>query len=401
MFFHISKTAQDNFSTFYKIGNLVVSTDPGWKRYETQDFSCVFKGYADDVHLEKSIADIIMDKQLRYTGNFCVIVHEKNTGRTSIRSDLYRGFPIYVTDGKCVTNLCPAGRTFWTDSIISMTDNLDIDETKIDVIGAIDTSPIDKKQAVLDIASILKNKTQKWLQHNILPIKVFLSGGVDSLLVYSVLQGLTDQYEFVKCSHVEYDRFWLKNSHTLTENYWGYKQIHHWIDPCVLTSGAPGDEFMMRSPTTVDQLLKYHDMDIRHLLEQGRWKNSLHSDYFALPKHQKLFRDQAVDRSVSVAKFHWSLCNIIVNDWQHWHIGNTLTWTPLRDLAIFKILLRLPIGDLLPQIFDSALSCQLIEKNRPGLTSVISDKKNIGNYMSHLSDFYLQHASQPGAMVCD
>lgn len=377
----------------------MVSTDSGWQWHETQDFCCVFKGYADDVHLEHSLLDIIMDEQSKYTGNFCVIAHEKNTGRTSIKSDLYRGFPIYVTDGKSVTNLDPAERTIWTDSVISMTDALDIEETKIDVIGEINTDPIDKTQAVLAIESILENKTKKWLAHNTLPIKVFLSGGVDSLLVYSYLQRFHKHYELIACCHVDYDRFWLKNSHTLTANHWAYKQIHHWITPCVLASGAPGDEFMMRSPTTIDRLLKYHDMDVVHLLGQDRWKNSLHSDYFRLPKHQKLFCDQSVDRSASVRDFHWSLCNIIVNDWQHWHIGNTLTWTPLRDLAIFKILLRLPMSDLLPQIFDSALSRHLIEQNRPGLSSVISEKKNIGNYMSNLSDFYLQHAGQPGAMI--
>ena len=84
------------------------------------------------------------------------------------------------------------------------------------------------------------------------------------------------------------------------------------------------------------------------------------------------------------------MCNIIVNDWQHWHIGNTLTWTPLRDLRIFKILLRLPINDAIDQIMNSRFSLLLIENNQPGLSKLVSDQKNTGNSMKNLADFYFK-----------
>jgi hypothetical protein len=48
--------------------------------------------------------------------------------------------------------------------------------------------------------------------------------------------------------------FYLANSSDI-KKYWGYRQIHHWQMPCVLASGAPGDEFMLRSPTTANQYL--------------------------------------------------------------------------------------------------------------------------------------------------
>ena len=91
-------------------------------------------------------------------------------------------------------------------------------------------------------------------------------------------------------------------------------------------------------------------------------------------------------------QLHRFLCNIVVNDWQHWHLGNTQTWTPLRDLEIFKLFLRLPALEAVPQIMNSHISLELIRRNRPELTQLISDQKNTGNIMRNLSNFLLQSA---------
>jgi len=387
MFFCLSRTPQNNFPVHHALGNITISTDAGWHVHDIGDLRCVFKGYMDDADLETSLPGIIDQDVPQHTGNFCVFVHHKATGTTAIKTDRYRSFPIYVTEGKLVTNLEPSGKLVWSDSVISVSHDLDIQEKQFDVIGPIDTSPIDKQQAVSTIASILKAKTEKWLTHNRLPIKVFLSGGVDTLLVYSFLQSCTNQYELVKCTHLDYDKFWLKNSGTLTKHYWAYRQIHHWNTACILTSGTPGDEFMMRSPTTIDLFLKYHGMTVTDLLAQDSWRQKMQSDYFSQPKHKALFTTTSNSHQ-TLDQFYWSLCNIVVNDWQHWHLGQTLTWTPLRDLEIFKIMLRVPVSELLPQIFDSELSRCLIHHNRPELTGLLSDKKNTDNYMSNLSDFY-------------
>ena len=86
-------------------------------------------------------------------------------------------------------------------------------------------------------------------------------------------------------------------------------------------------------------------------------------------------------------ELQWSLCNNAVNDWQHWHIGNTLTWTPLRDLDIYKMFLRLEPKDAVGQVMDSFISMGLIERNCPGLSNTISDQKNTGNYLKNLADY--------------
>lgn len=378
MFFNISNSHLTNYPCHWKLGDFFVSTDNGWTYTTLGTTEILYKGYADTDSMDQLLSQIVNDLEPRLTGNFCVLSAENNT--LKIKSDRYRSFPIYIKEG--ANNLIPTGQTAWTDSVITIHEDFSITEDKFDVIGSINTEPLSTTDALDMISAILDQKTKSFVKHNQLPIRAFLSGGIDSLLVYSFLQKHTDNFELVRCSHVDWDYFWMKNSGDI-KKYWAYSQIHHWIDPCVLSSGAPGDEFMLRSPTTSDLFLKHHGIQIIDLLSRPEWKDCLHNEYFSLDKHKKIFTTQkAQDQNLD--QLHRSLCNIIVNDWQHWHIGHTLTWTPLRDLEIFKILMRLPTDDLLKQVMNSEFSVQLIERNCPGLSLALSDSKNNGNVLSNL-----------------
>jgi len=195
----------------------------------------------------------------------------------------------------------------------------------------------------------------------------------------------------IKYAHVDYTDFWLMNSGDIVDN-WGYKQIHHWINPCILTSGAPGDEFMLRSPVTANIFLQNNGTD---LLKMNQDVTSLHYSYFSLPKHKKVVENLAsdfeVNKNLNKKELIWKLCNIIINDWQHWHIENTLTWTPLRDLEIFKIILQMPYEVQIKQIFDSYISKRLISDINPQFVNLISHQKNTASMMSNLINFYRQH----------
>lgn len=381
MFFSITKTPQDNFAHTYRAGNFCINTDEGWEEYALNSYFVVYKGYVEGNTILGALDEIIAQTEPTLMGNFCAIVYNTETQTVSIKTDRYRSFPLYVgTD--IITNLEQQSKTIWADGLLEIDSHFNTTETKFNIVGSFDTTPVTVSQAIDTITAILDEKTKNFLEYNTLPIKVFLSGGVDSLLVYSFLQKFSDKFEFVNYSHVYYDRFWLKNSSSIKKN-WAYSQIHHWADPCVLTSGAPGDEFMLRSPVTADLFLKYNGHSISDLLVQK--PECLHYDYYSQEKHLKIFREQQAPTCDNISEH---ICNILVNDWQHWHLGNTLTWTPLRDLEIPKILLRVPAEDLVPQIMDSTLSKQIIENNKPGLSKLISDKKNTGNSMSNLADFY-------------
>jgi len=67
---------------------------------------------------------------------------------------------------------------------------------------------------------------------------------------------------------------------------------------------------------------------------------------------------------------------MLINDHQHWHLGHTITWTPLMNIEIVKILLQCTLEDLLPQFLDAEISKILIARYDTSLLQAISQYKN-------------------------
>ena len=384
MFFSLANESNRDFPNHYGLGKLVLNTDNGWQETIIDQCKFVYKGYIETMPWTPDALVGMRDHQ--HQGNFLVFCFDHATGLTSLYTNQWRGFLIWSDPRGYISNLYRGSQVFWNDSTISVDQDLVIHEYKTDIIGDTDLVLRDRTSIEQAIDAILHRRIDNFLKSNVLPIKVFCSGGVDSTLVWSYIKTHTDCFEMVFENRVQWDYFWCRNGRHIQKNFWAYKQIHHWLDPCVLTSGAPGDEFMLRSPTTSNLWCMYHDIDIFDLLSQAP---SLHHDYFI--KHQKIFQQQQQDRSLDPVMrlnpkdFVWYLCNILVNDCQHWHLGNTLTFTPLRDLEIFKLLLSLPVDDIKSQILNSDVSLSLVAKNDPGLLSLLSDVKNVGESLSNMA----------------
>lgn len=388
MFFSVAHTSKNNFTENYRFGSFVINVDAGWKYQRVGNNEILYKGYANSVDISQHLDTIISVHKPTYIGNFCVFNYDPQTDVITMHTDIYRSFPIYVSKDQ-ITNLTRDSNTIWSDKLVSINNDLSVIQQQFDVIGNITIDRLSADEVVASVTEILDQRTKEFLLYNQLPIKSYLSGGVDSLLVYSFLKKHNANVELVHCEHVDYDWFWTQNSWEIKQN-WGYTQIHHWHQSCVLASGAPGDEFMLRSPDTANQYLLFHGTNIPAQLNLN--PDSLHAQYFQRPKHVSLINSHVVTET-NPYNMYRSLCNNVVNDWQHWHIGNTLTWTPLRDLEIFKLFLRLNLTDAIGQIMDSSISISIIENNCPGLSGVISNHKNSGNHLSNLGRYFIQHRS--------
>ena len=387
MFFSINSTPLGNFPNHIQLGKLYLNTDNGWTTVDVNNGVAVYKGYVNDVAIGSAVDDIIQNPEPYLDGNFCLIYFDYSTKLISIKHNLYRSFPLYY--GQSVTNLVAQDNTVWGNGVITVDQDLSVTYTKFDPVGSIDLSLLSESDVVDRIYKRLSNRVQQFLSHNTLPLKVFLSGGVDSMLVFSFIKQFTNNYQLQTAEHCDFDEFWCNNRNYIEENYWSYTQIHHWRQPCVLSSGAPGDEFLLRSPTTANLFLMGQGTNIPALLS----KPSLHQKYFLKEKHLKLFNQQLLDeKNQQLIRYQKTLyahlCNANLNDWQHWHLGNTLTYTPLRDLEIFKLLLRLPYDSAVGQILDSRISIELIKRNDPDLVQYLSTDKNT-NSLSNMWN-YLQ-----------
>lgn len=384
MFFQIGTSYLDNFSHHYNHNNLVINLDAGWNEIKDHHGNQIFyKGYIDEHLFEKVIFEIADQEEPLYFGNFCLIkCFDKGI---TIKTDRLRSFPIWYDPIKGLTNLTPFGHICWSDSFVMITNSLELVESKFSLIGNFNSSNLDLDNVIGQVDNILDKKIQKFAETNQLPIKVFLSGGIDTMLLYSYFVKLKIPHELIGYNHIDFDYFYLKNHDTLSK-FWGYKQIHHWKEPCVLVTGAPGDEFTVRSPTTANMMLRAHDLNMVDLLDQ--YKNSLHYTYFNDPKYLKLWQEQRAISYQTIKQAIDDCLNLNINDWQHWHLGNTLSYTPLRDIRLFVLIARLNKEQLIEQIMNSVVQKKIIEQNAPQLLDFLSTQKNSNNNMENLTKLF-------------
>ena len=381
MFFQIGNKKLDNFPIHYQHNNLWINVDAGWKESKDQHGNLLlYKGYLDTYSIEEKIQEISKQEEPIYYGNFCLI--KCFDSGLSIKTDRLRSFPIWYDKKQGITNLVSSDYTIWADSYIGLSNNLELIESKFNCLGASNNNILLFNQVVEKVDQLLTNKLSKFFEHNQLPVNVFLSGGIDTMLLYSYIKKLNIQHNLIACSHIDFDYFYLKNHDTLSQ-FWGYRQIHHWKEECVLVTGAPGDEFTVRSPTTANMMLRYHGTSIDKLLPD--YKSCLHYTYFNNPKYNEIWEEQKDLKFDNLETAISNCLNLNVNDWQHWHLGNTLTYTPLRDIELFDTIARLPLDELIEQIMNSTVQRILIEKNDPTLLNCLSVQKNSFNNMENLT----------------
>jgi hypothetical protein len=377
MFFSITKDILDNFPCHIDFGFEYLNLDEGWHYTKIGNVQIAYKGYLDDGRLEDHLGEIVEQDIPKFMGNFCVIVKQNKT--ISIKTDIYRSFPIYY-DNNQITNLTKLENSIAIDKLISIKD-YQLDIRKIQLIDSLESETIDFDTAVNRIDGILNAKVEKFLKSNTLPLKVFLTGGLDTLLIYSYIKKYTSNFELLNYMHFELDEFWLKNSDIITEN-WAYKQLHHWREPTVLACGTPGDEFMLRNPDTGNAMLSHYNTSVPELLANPAYANCFHYTYFK----SKTFKTAAFKNKQLL------LLNLMLstyNDFQHWHLGNTLTWTPLRDPDIFKTVLSLDRESTIQQVMDGAITKTLIKRNDAQLINAQGKQKNRLNPMRNLVGFIL------------
>lgn len=381
MFFSISQNTITNFPIVRQFGSVYVGLDEGWHFavYNCKDI--VYKGYTDQGPLHLQLENIVNEKEPSHNGNFCVLVFDENI---RIYSSKYRSFPLFYNDNE-ITNLCILEKSIGANVSCNFDYNLKPTFESYNLTGQINEQTLSIEQVIEKVDHILSEKIQKFIKHNPLPLKIFLTGGLDTMLLYSYIKKYTENFELLNYYHFEFDNFWLLNGQEVQKN-WAYKQLHHWSTPCVLVVGTPGDEFMLRSPNLSNVFLRHYDTEIRDLLKASCFQNCIHYEYFNKQSNIEIFKKQEIDNRIFKNKQMLTqyLCHILYNDFQHWHLGHTLTYTPLRDLEIFKLFLQLDLESAKQQIMNGYITKELIRRNDSSLLECIAEQKNSKNSMSKL-----------------
>lgn len=359
MFFNISTAIDSRFPNNYQFDNLWINCDDGWK-IQGKTF---YKGYCDnDCYL------IVTDSAIQI----------KNTG--------LRSFPLWYQDG-AVNNIEPLANQAWVDNLVEIDQQGTVCTSKVQVDYSVPNRTITTADAKRQIKLILDQKLKSVPAR----LKLFCSGGLDTLLLYGMLSQ-QHSFDLVTDEHYESNNF-TDNNKQLLNNFWAYKQIHHWNDPTWLATGSHGDEYFLRGPATIAMLTAWHGINFGELLADN--PNCYHYYYFN--KYSDLWHNTWADRQKlkeeypTIELLHCQIMNILINDHQHWHLGNTLTWTPFKDIEIARILLQCDINDLLPQFIDGRLSKDLIIDYNDNIIDYLSQYKNY-NKNENLSKLFEYHA---------
>lgn len=354
MFFSISKTPDHRFPFSDTFGDWIFNHDDGWT-FHDNSWS---KGY----HYERISH-----------GNFCQLEYKDNI--IHLTHDRERSFPLWWnSQAKILTNCVGTGEKIWADRKVRLTKN-DIDIETTDIIGKIDQPTIPYQTVYQQISNSLDEKFGL-LKKETIPKKIFLSGGVDTLALFSYAKKHNIDCEILDYEYFIYDNFCNQFIDEIRNWHWAYKQMHHWKDNCLLITGSCGDEFMFRGPTTIAIWLAWHNINFITLLEKSQ---GYHVHYFKLLKNQKIFQYHYENRKALQSEYPEKekliahLIDMNLNDHQHWHLGNTLTWTPFKDIEIFKSLLQVEIEELIPQFIDAKMSKELIS---PLYRGMLSEQKN-------------------------
>jgi hypothetical protein len=366
MFFALSTRPEMNFPVqTWLTPTLCLGHDHGWRMVELDEgVRVMIKGYANDRTITAAARHCAANTGApRLRGNFCAMVIRDT--RVTITHDADRSFPLWAgTD--TITNLEPTGEQVWADCELTVDNKFHVSRQWH---KPWDRSASMSDEAIVDgVHEILMETFDSFLSHNRLPLKLFVTGGMDTTMAWAYLDHFTKDYEMVDHEYLKFTPFWKRNADKVKQ-FWGYRQTHLWSEDCVLVSGAMGDENFMRGPYTMEMMLQAHGTGLADVLRPGDYHYKHYQKYLengldvgTIDPNIDMVRDAVMDRNA--------------NDHQHWHIEQTLHFTPFKDSRILSLITQSSREQLVSQARDAHINRLLIEKLDPSKLEKISRYKN-------------------------
>jgi asparagine synthetase B (glutamine-hydrolysing) len=263
-------------------------------------------------------------------------------------------------------------QNIWSDAYVEITDT--IHEHRWNAVPK--PSTVRSFDSVVDEIHNLLCAKFNWLAMNYDIVRVFYSGGIDTLTCISYLRALHVPFELVNAEHFDYDKFTVINDSEI-RSYWGYNQIHHYRRPTVFVTGACGDEYFLRGPATANIMLMHLGKTMQQVLAPEHY----HYLYFQGLEKSAIYARQQQDEQIqeaiqskqTTADYILRMC---INDHQHWHLGHTITFTPFKDIQFLQLTLELDDQNIIHAIVDASIQKALIQKNEPELLNYLAKNKN-------------------------
>lgn len=383
MFFHISQNKNNNFPNCIKLNQtFFANLDDDWQIINDEKNLILFKGLIGIQNL--NIESIKKEKEGSYTA---IVVDNDNN--IHILHDQFRSYPLfYNKEKKIITNLYQENmyggnryelEKIYSDNVLQINEKGEIIINQNNIEYNIPTEKHSLNDAVYKINELLNKSISAFCDTNKKPIKIPITGGVDSLLIYSILKNKKINFEILDFEHKEWDYFLRQNFKDILKTSKQFIVSSIWKDQSnVVANGHYGDQIFMREVWLLILFCRLNDINYNDI--KDNFKSSYNYEFFV--KQEKLLNKEltkecySIDKNKIIGKMFSFLHAVELI----WHINKTYYWTPLKNLQIFKIILNLNTKDFIDNAFNCTIQRRLIELNCPETLDLLSDKKNWNNW---------------------
>lgn len=344
--------------------------DKGWSNIN----NIWYKGYSTECVLKDNLDKIIEGYQP--AGKWCVIQDEK------IYHPVLQGFPLFQKDTQ-LTNISIDGMHI-------------VDYTQPNMVIGSQLTLDEASKLIGDV--LLENTINFYKYNSITEMNVLVTGGLDTLTSWAVLDSYTKEYTlnvYVPNENDDtlYKFLGRKREYTsdlidkVSTDCWGYEVSSFFSEINWYLTGYYAEVFHFRDAEAIHALANY----------QGKWIDEMaeEKDYLywflkrpTLNEYKKSMLSFDDEHSL---KLH--LYNTIFRDHQMWHLDNNMTFNPFFDIRIPNIMLRLSIEDISKNCTTGLIQRKIVERFNPQLLTLLSDYKNEkdvwGNFRKHWASITL------------
>jgi hypothetical protein len=164
---------------------------------------------------------------------------------------------------------------------------------------------------------------------------------------------------------------------SLSQNYWGYKQITVEQDKSWKTSGFYAEAYTYRD---IGAIIGYANYLGKASLDDMVTENDYYYGFITRPNPVHTYntlKNKITTSTPEQLRLH--LWNTIWYDHQMWHLDHNMFFCPFTDLRIPEIALRLSIDDLIKCGVNGDIQRHIINRFAPERIGLISKYKNTGD----------------------
>lgn len=376
MFFTVNKSCNLEHKTD------VVSHDHGWSKLTYSDKIILYKGYCINCNIHDKIADNNFSPE-----HGCYVVLEIDTNTVKMHRDLNCNVPVFWdkqefgNDSINNQNLLPIKETIQFNKNNQTVELLPCSYNKNFLSEATKNmvpNSIAMSEAIEKINQILTHTVKNFFKNNKGKTQFFLSGGLDSTTIASVIWQQKINVEAINYSKVVYDNHINKNFQSWSNQYAALKETCYDPDTDIFVFGYNGDENFGRHPYYLNQVIS----DLYNRVKSRTSDYSYNFFFRQRPHHAEFMKqNNSVPYNFAVA----SAINSIVHSYSTFHIAGNIHFNPLQDYRILQIILQMDTQDIIEQLMTGILNRKIIQMNCPQLLDCIADQKNIDG-MHNLKD---------------